>query len=96
MISNKKAQVAIYVIIAIVVVGLIVLFFAIRGNILPQAVPVELAPAFDYYQQCIEQEARGALDLAGTQGGHVERVVPQPEGGQGQYRRFNYFHDNSS
>lgn len=69
--GDKKAQVAIYIIIAAVIVGLIAGFYALRGVILPTAISPELTPAFDYYQQCIEQEARNAIDLAGSQGGHI-------------------------
>jgi hypothetical protein len=68
---SRKAQVAVYVIIALVIVGLIATFFLMRGTLFAESIPAELSPAFSYYSQCIEAEARDAISLAGSQGGHV-------------------------
>jgi hypothetical protein len=69
---GKRGQVAIYVIIAIVIVGIIVTFFAFRGQIFAPSIPAELKPVFDYYALCIEEQTREAISLAESQGGHVE------------------------
>jgi hypothetical protein len=78
---GKKAQVAIYVIIALALVGGIVVFFAFRENIFGPTVNPELKPALDYYQSCMEEQAKQAIDLAGSQGGHIynEQYVPGSE-----------------
>ncbi len=68
---SKKGQVAIFVIIALVIVGGIVVFFTFREQLFGPSIPAELKPAFDYYEQCIEYEIEGAIELAGSQGGHV-------------------------
>ncbi|MDO8460065.1 MAG: hypothetical protein Q7S74_03080 [Nanoarchaeota archaeon] len=79
---NKKGQVAVFVIIALVIVGGIITFFVLKGNVGGnKEIPSEFAPVFDYYQKCIEQEAKVAIQLAGTQGGHiyVKNYVPGNE-----------------
>src|SRR3989344_4597175 len=69
--KNKKGQVAIFVIIALVIVGGIITFYAFREQIFAKQIPAELRPVFDYYKSCVEDESKTALDLAGSQGGFV-------------------------
>jgi hypothetical protein len=69
---NKRAQVAIYVIVAIVLVAGILLFVFFRDQIGGEDVPAEFRPVFDYYLRCIEDEARVAIEIAGAQGGYVK------------------------
>ena len=55
MIISKGGQVAIFVIIAIVIVGGIVTFFVLRQSTRgTKEIPSEFTPIFDYYQKCIE------------------------------------------
>ncbi len=69
---NKKGQLMIFVIIAIVIVTGIIIYFLVREKIIIDEIPAELRPVFNYYENCIEQEAREAVNLAGSQGGFVE------------------------
>ncbi len=69
--ENRKAQVAIYIIIAIVIAGGIITFFVFREKLFAPAISPELKPVFDYYESCIEEEAVAAIQLAGEQGGWV-------------------------
>ncbi len=71
MMLNKKGQMTIFIIIAIIIVALIGFYFFIRGNLSISGVPAELKPVFDYYGSCIEEKAREAVQLAGSQGGYV-------------------------
>ena len=71
---DKRGQLAIFVIIALVLVVGIIVYFLVRNTSI-SGIPEELRPAFDYYEECIKQETRAAIDLAGTQGGYVE--VPE-------------------
>jgi len=75
---SKKGQVAVYVIIAIVIVAGILVFYAFREQIFAKQIPAELQPVFDYYASCIEDEAAAAISLAGSQGGHVDPGVYIP------------------
>lgn len=67
----KRGQVTVFVIIAIILVAGIVVYFVLRDSSSSLSIPIELKPVFDYYQSCIEQEARTAIDLANIQGGRV-------------------------
>lgn len=69
---NKKGQLTIFVIVAVIIVAIIGIYFLVRGKLGISGIPAELTPVFDYYESCIEQETRAAIDLAGTQGGYVE------------------------
>src|SRR3989344_4738977 len=68
---DKRGQVSIFVIIAIVIVGIVIAFFAFRGNLGIGGIPSELQPVFSAYTICIEDETRGALSAAGLQGGNI-------------------------
>jgi hypothetical protein len=72
LVKRKKGQVAIFVIIALVIVAGILFYFLIRGNLVEVSeIPAELAPVFNFYSECIKEEVRAGVDLAGTQGGYV-------------------------
>src|SRR3989344_5928849 len=75
----KRGQVAIFVILAIVIIGGIIAYLVFREKISTgKKIPQELAPVFDYYQSCIDTETRNAIDLVGTQGGRIVEVVYAP------------------
>ncbi len=79
--SLRRAQISVYIIIAIVLVVLIVFLFAVTRDVGDQQIPQELKPVFDYYSECIEGEVRTAVNLAGTGGGRIfiEDYVPGSE-----------------
>ncbi len=65
---DKKGQVAIFVIIALVIVAVVlaVMFYPqIRGYVAPS----EISPT-QYLQDCVEPQVRNALDLLSKQGGY--------------------------
>ncbi|MBU0907792.1 MAG: hypothetical protein KKD18_06430 [Nanoarchaeota archaeon] len=76
-----KAQISVYVIIALVLVLLIVFLYVLRSNVGQEDIPQELRPVFDYYQECIRSEAALAVNLAGAGGGRIfiEDYVPGSE-----------------
>lgn len=69
--QNKRAQVGLYVIIALVIVGLIVGFVLFRDKFSASSVPAQLVPVYTYYSDCIQEESKLALDFAGTHGGRI-------------------------
>ena len=75
---DKRGQVAIFVIVAIVIVAGIITLYAFREQIFVKQIPAELQPVFDYYALCIKDEAEAAISLAGSQGGHVDPGVYIP------------------
>jgi len=69
----KKAQVTIFIILAIVIVVGIGLFFLLRGKIFQESIPQELEQVYDYYLSCIEDETLLGIDILGQQGGYIEK-----------------------
>jgi len=70
--GDRKGQIAIFVIIAVLIVAGLVTYFAFRGQIFAESIPSELQPVFDYYASCIEDETSAAISLAGSQGGRID------------------------
>lgn len=68
---NNRGQIAIFVIVAAVIVGAIIVFFAVRGNLGISGVPAELQPVFDRHLGCIEDATSKAVGIAGLQGGRI-------------------------
>lgn len=75
---NNKAQITIFVIIAIVLVGGILAYFTLRDNLGGRRVPVELEPVYEYYLECLEETTRDGIRLLGEQGGYIETPEFEP------------------
>lgn len=86
MLKNNKAQISIFVIVAIIIVGAI-LAYSLSTRIYPlESISPELKPAYDNYLSCITKEAKAAIDLAESQGGFIE--VPEYNPGS-EYAPFS-------
>ena len=72
---DKKGQVTIFIIIAIVIVASIALYFSLNGKFIEKEMSKELTPAYNYFLSCIEDETQRAALLIGSQGGYIE--VPE-------------------
>ncbi|MBS3082089.1 hypothetical protein J4416_04130 [Candidatus Pacearchaeota archaeon] len=68
---NIRGQVTIFVIIAIVIVGIIVLFISFKGNLFGDNIPSSLAPVYARYDACISEEASNGINLLSSQGGRI-------------------------
>ena len=75
---RKKAQVTIFIIVAIVIVAAIIGYFALRLNFV-ESIPEDLRPVYDYYLSCLEATTKQGVGLLGEQGGYIE--VPDFEPG---------------
>jgi len=69
---NKRGQIGIYVIIALLVVGVILGYFIVSTYVLPEGVSAEFQPIYTQYESCIKEKAELAISLAESQGGWVE------------------------
>ena len=69
--KSKKGQVAIFIIIAIVVVVGVGLYFVLRGGDLGSGLSKNMEPVYDYYLSCLEQTADEGISLLGEQGGYI-------------------------
>jgi len=75
--KNIKAQVTIFIILAIVIIGGIVAFFAL-GDKFETSIPQDLRPAYDYYISCLESTTKEGVALLGEQGGYIEPPEFEP------------------
>src|SRR3989344_2949018 len=70
--NGKRAQISIFVIVAIIVVGLVAGYFIIR-DVIPQAgISAELLPVYQAYESCIKEKALSGINLIETQAGYIE------------------------
>lgn len=78
---NRRGQVAIFVIIALVIVLGIFVFMAVNGQVGISSYPKEFEGVYSYYSQCIRQQGEIALGIAESQGGriYVDSYVPGSE-----------------
>ncbi len=70
--SNTKAQVTIFIIIAVMIVVGMLVYFYFRSDLFKTEIPAEFSPVYDYYLSCIDDETRNAVFLLGTSGGYIE------------------------
>jgi hypothetical protein len=68
---NKKGQVTIFIIVAIVIVGGIIAYFSLKDN-LKQSIPSDMEPVYDYYISCLEASTEQGIKLLGEQGGYID------------------------
>jgi hypothetical protein len=71
---NKKGQITIFVILAIIIVAGIVLYFFISKPV-NQEIPVEFQPVYNYYLTCLEETAKQGISLLGEQAGYIEKPI---------------------
>ncbi|MBU2576451.1 MAG: hypothetical protein KKF50_01895 [Nanoarchaeota archaeon] len=75
---NKRGQVTIFIIVAILIVGAIIGYFFLRGSFIGESIPQELEPAYDYYISCLASTAEEGIHLLGEQGGYIEVPTFEP------------------
>lgn len=69
---NRKAQTAVFVIVAIAIVAAIILVFVFKDSIFSGGVSPEFSPVYTLYSLCIEEKTKSAIDILGTQGGRID------------------------
>jgi hypothetical protein len=70
--GNHKAQVTLFVIIAIAIVSVIILFFVFKGESVQFTIPKDVEPVYSYYISCVSQEALIGLKILGKNAGYIE------------------------
>jgi hypothetical protein len=78
---DKRGQVAIFVIVAIVIVTGIVIYYFAFSKPATEEFPSELSPVFNYYSDCIKTETWAAIRTTEAQGGWIDigNYVPGSE-----------------
>ncbi len=77
--KNKRGQLTIFIIIAIILVAGIAGFFLLRETLTAQQIPVAIEPVYNTFLSCIEDEALTGIDVLESQGGYIE--LPEFEAG---------------
>jgi len=76
---SKKGQLAVFVIIAIVIIAGIGIYFLVKGRIIRPSLPPQFEPVYDHYISCIENDLKSGAIIIGERGGYIE--VPDFEPG---------------
>ncbi|MBT6689915.1 hypothetical protein HN903_04930 [archaeon] len=74
----KKAQVTIFIILAILIVGSVIAYFVLRDDFMGTSIPEDLKPVYDYYVSCLEDRASEGIALLGEQGGRIDSGAFEP------------------
>jgi len=71
--KNKKAQVTVFIIIAVILVAAVALFFVLRENIfVGHSIPASIQPVYNTFLSCVEQDALTGIDVLESQAGYIE------------------------
>jgi hypothetical protein len=76
---DKRGQVTIFIIIAMVIVAAAISVFVFRDSIFPSDAGSEFSEIYESFDDCVERGTLDALGIAGVQGGYVD--VPEFEPG---------------
>ena len=77
--KSKRAQVTIFIILAIIVVAGVVLYVTLGDRLDLGGIPKEVEPAYSYYLNCIEERVSEGASILGQQGGYID--APEFEAG---------------
>ena len=84
--NSKRSQVTIFIIIAIIIVALVMLFFAFRENIFGKRIPPSIEPAYTSFLSCLEDNTLVGISILESQGGYI--YLPEFEPGS-RYMPFS-------
>jgi hypothetical protein len=76
--DNKKAQVTIFVIIAIVILAGVIGYLVFRNNSSGISVPASLEPVYNNFLNCLEEDVLIGIDVLESQGGYIELPEFEP------------------
>ncbi len=68
---DLRGQITIFIIIAIVVVAIVLLIFTFRGSLFNQGMPSSLAPVYNSFTSCMEQNLQTGINVLESQGGYI-------------------------
>jgi len=79
--QNKRAQVTIFIIIAVIIVAAVGGYFLLRSRITTTGIPANLEPVYNSFLSCVEEDALVGISVLESQGGYIE--LPEFEPGSG-------------
>ena len=82
---NRRGQVTIFVIIALILAAAIAGYFIFR-NVYAPSVPKSIQPVYDYYTSCVKSTVKDGANIMGSRAGYIE--LPEFEPGS-EYAPFS-------
>jgi hypothetical protein len=70
--KNRKGQVTIFIIIAIIIVAAVVIFLVLRGNLISNQIPASIQPVYNNFLSCLEDKTQVGIDILESQAGYIE------------------------
>ena len=77
-VMNKKGQVTIFIIIAIILVASVILYFTLRTVASQEKLPAEIEVVYNSFLTCIEQNTLTGISVLESQGGYIELPEFEP------------------
>jgi hypothetical protein len=77
--EKKRGQVTIFIIIAIIIVGIIAGYFIFKNQIVNIGVPADIQPVYTTFLSCLEEKTLTGISVLESQGGYIE--LPEFEQG---------------
>jgi len=71
-IMNKRGQVTIFIIIAIILIAAVALYFVLRDKISVDKIPIEVEPVYTNLISCIEKTTEEGVEYLALHGGYYE------------------------
>jgi hypothetical protein len=76
--KNNKGQVTIFIIIAIVIIGGVVVFFAVRDTSTSMEIPTSIEPVYNTFLTCLEEDVSTGINILESQAGYIELPEFEP------------------
>ena len=76
---NKRGQVTIFVIIAVVIIGATISYFAFRDSFKIGGIPASIEPVYTSFLSCLEEDLSVGIDVIESQAGYI--IPPDFEAG---------------
>lgn len=75
---NKRGQVTIFIIIAVLILAGVIGFFILRQHLAVQLIPANLNPVYKTFLSCLEDKILVGIDILESQAGYIELPVFKP------------------
>ena len=69
---NKRGQVTIFIIIAVIIVAIVVGYLLLKGSLTSKAIPASIEPAYTSFLTCLQEDTQTGINVLESQGGYIE------------------------
>jgi len=70
--DQKRGQVTVFIIIAVLILASVLAYFLLRGSIGQTQIPANIQPAYTSFLSCLEQDILTGISVLESQGGYIE------------------------